>query len=213
MFILEIPNNPTYRLSGMLAEIMESLASEFISANRATDGYETYLEAVWPTDPSELDEGEAAPAPVEINEATVIEFAQKVWDTHNVQLIEDAQPLTAGEFQAMQHHLGLSNSEMAKQLRVDGRRLSRWIAGTHPIPVGVTSEMNELLDQHDADVEKIVEKADRGIPIIYPGDTSEQETDWAFGWERRVVQRAMIEHGVSVIHASEYVPAVDYFEV
>lgn len=213
MFILEIPNNPTYRLSGMLAEIMESLASEFISANRATDGYETYLEAVWPTDPSELDEGEAAPAPVEINEATVIEFAQKVWDTHNVQLIEDAQPLTAGEFQAMQHHLGLSNSEMANQLRVDGRRLSRWIAGTHPIPVGVTSEINELLDQHDADVEKIVEKADRGIPIIYPGDTSEQETDWAFGWERRVVQRAMIEHGVSVIHASEYVPAVDYFEV
>lgn len=212
MFTLEIPNNPTYRLSGALDEIMESLASEFVSSNRPTDGCEAYLEAVWPTDPSELDEDETAPEPVEINEATVIEFAQKVWDTHNVQLIEDAQPLTAGEFQAMQHHLGLSNSEMAKQLQVDGRRLSRWIAGTQPIPVGVTSEMDELLDQHDADVEKTVEKADRGIPIIYPGDTSEQETSWAFGWERRVVQRAMIEHGVSVIHASEYVPTVDYFE-
>lgn len=212
MFILEIPNNPVYRLSGTLAEIMESLASEFISANRPTDGYEAYFETVWPTDPSELDEGETAPAPVEINEDSVLAFAAKVWDTHNVQLIEDAQPLTAGEFQATQHHLGLSNAEMAKQMQVDARRLSRWIAGTHPIPVGVTAEMDELLDQHDADVEKIVEKADRGIPIIYPGDASEQETDWAFGWERRVVQRAMIEHGVTPIHASEYVPAVDYFE-
>lgn len=203
MFILEIPNNPVYRLSGTLAEIMESLAREFISANRATDGYEAYLEAVWPTDPAELDEDESAPTPVEINEDSVLAFAAKVWDTHQSQLIEDAQPLTAGEFQATQHHLGLSNAEMAKQLRVDGRRLSRWIAGTHPIPVGVTAEMDELLEQHDADVEKIVEKADRGIPIIYPGDTSEQETDWAFGWERRVVQRAMIEHGVTPIHASD----------
>lgn len=212
MFTLEIPNNPTYRITGTLAEIMESLASEFTSSNRPTDGYEAYLEAIWPTDLSELDEDETVPEPVEINEATVIEFAQKVWGTHNVQLIEDAQPLTAGEFQAMQHHLGLSNSEMAKQLQVDGRRLSRWIAGAQPIPVGVTSELDELLDQHDADVEKIVEKADRGIPIIYPRGTSEQETDWAFGWERRVVQRAMIEHHITPIHASEYVPAMDYFE-
>lgn len=212
MFILEIPNNPTYRITGALAEIMEALASEFISSNRPTDGYEAYLEAVWPTDPSDLDEGEAAPEPVEINESTVIEFAQKVWDTHQVQLIEDAQPLTAGEFQAVQHHLGLSNIELAKQLRVDGRRLSRWIAGKHSIPVGVTAEMDELCDQHDADVEKTVEKADRGIPIIYPGDTSEQETSWPFGWERRVVQRAMIEHGITPIHASEHVSNIDYFE-
>lgn len=204
MFILEIPNNPVYRLPGTLAGIMESLASEFIaSRDRPTDGYEAYFEAIWPTDSSELDECEIAPEPVVINQATVIEFAQKVWDTHNVQLIEDAQPLTAGKFQAMQHHLGLSNVEMAKQLQVDARRLSRWIAGTQPIPVGVTAEMDELLEQHDADVEKVVEKADRGIPIIYPGDTSEQETDWAFGWERRVVQRAAIEHGVRVVHARE----------
>lgn len=211
MFILEIPNNPVYRLSGTLAEIMESLAREFISANRATDGYEAYLESVWPTDPAELDEGKTAPEPVEINEDSVLAFAAKVWDTHALQLT-DATPLTAGEFQAMQHHLGLSNVEMAKQLQVDSRRLSRWIAGTQPIPVGVTAEMDELLDQHDADVEKVVEKADRGIPIIYPGDTSEQETDWAFGWERRVVQRAMIEHGITPIHASEYAPAVEYSE-
>src|SRR5690606_17783883 len=126
------------------------------SANRATDGYEAYFEAVWPTGPSELDEDESAPEPVEITEDAVLAFAAKVWDTHQAQLIESAQPLTAGKFQAMQHHLGLSNVELAKQLRVDARRLSRWIAGTHPIPVGVTAEMDALLDQHDADVEKIV---------------------------------------------------------
>lgn len=203
MFTLEIPHNPTYRLTGTLTELLQALADELIASNRPTDGYLPWLEAVYPTDPSELDEDETAPAPVEITEDSVLTFAEKVWDTHALQLIEDTQPLTAGEFQAMQHHLGLSNAEMARRLRVDGRRLSRWIAGTHPIPAGVTREVEALLDHHDQDVQAVLEESDRGVPIIYPGDTSEQVTDAAFGWERRVVQRAAIEHGVRVVHARE----------
>lgn len=214
MYTLQIPNNPIYSITGTLPELMEKLASEFLaSRDRPTDGYESYLEAVWPTDPSELDEGEDPPYAAEINKDTVVDFAAKVWDTPApfIELSEDIEPLTAGEFQAMQHHLGLSNTDMAKTLNVDVRRLARWIAGTQPIPVGITGEMDDLLDQHDADVEKILEKADRGIPIIYPGDTSEQETDWAFGWERRIVQRAVVEHGIKARHRSEFTN-IDYFE-
>ena len=159
-----------------------------------------------------MDEDYEYPEPVEINKDSVLEFAKKVWDTHQIDLFEDVQPLTAGQFQAMQHHLGLSNAEMAKQLRVDARRLSRWIAAEQPIPVSVTVDMNKLLDQHDKDVEKLLEKADSGRTIMYPGNISEQDTKWAFGWERRVIQRAVIERNLHVIHASEYVPTVDYFE-
>ena len=212
MFILEMSNNPVYRLTGTLFEIMESLATEFDASQRATDGYESYFEAVWPTDSADVDEDYEYPEPVEINKDSVLEFAKKVWDTHQINLFEDVQPLTAGQFQAMQHHLGLSNAEMAKQLRVDARRLSRWIAAEQPIPVSVTVDMNKLLDQHDKDVEKLLARADSGRTIMYPGNTSEQDTKWAFGWERRVIQRAVIEHKLHVIHASEYVPAVDYFE-
>ena len=100
----------------------------------------------------------------------------------------------------MQHHLGLSNAEMAKQLRVDARRLSRWIAAEQPIPVSVTVDMNKLLDQQDKDVEKLLARADSGRTIMYPGNTREQETNWAFGWERRVIQRAVIEHKLHVVH-------------
>lgn len=212
MFILEMSNNPVYRLTGTLSEIMESLAVEFDASRRATDGYESYFEAVWPTDPDDVDEDYEYPEPVEINKDSVLEFAKKVWDTHQIDLFEDVQPLTAGQLQAMQHHLGLSNAEMAQQLRVDARRLSRWIAAEQPIPVRVKIDMDGLLDQHDKDVEKLLEKADSGRAIMYPGNTSEQETNWAFGWERRVIQRAVIERNLHVIHASEYVPTVDYFE-
>lgn len=212
MFILEMSNNPTYRLTGTLFEIMESLATELVASRRATDGYESYFEAVWPTDSADVDEDYEYPEPVEINKDSVLDFAKKVWDTHQIDLFEDVQPLTAGQFQAMQHHLGLSNLEMAQKLRVDARRLSRWITGKLPIPAGVKVDMDKLLDEHNKDVEKILEKADGGYIIIYPGNTSEQETDWAFGWERRVVQRAVVEHGLQIYHANEYVPAVDYFE-
>jgi len=214
MYTLENPNNPVYRLNGTLEEIMESLAAELLATSHPIDGMESYIQAVYPYDESELDEDEAAPEPAAINEANVLAFAAEVWDVHEhiLDLTEYSEPLLRGEFQAMQHHLGLSNADLARLLHVDQRRLSRWIAGTQPIPVGIARDMDTLLDQHDQDVLALVELDDRGIPTIYPEDKSEQQTSQPFGWERRVVQRAMIERGVTVYHSDEYVSDPSYLE-
>ena len=215
MYTLKIPNNDIYSITGTLTELMEQLATEFnASRERPTDGYEEYFEAVWPTDPSDVDEDFEIPTPVEINKESVMTFAQKVWDTPHVELIGPAQPLTHGEFHAMLHHLGLGHGTLGEMLGgVAAKTISRWISGNagKPVPARVTGEMEELLDRHDVDVEKICEMGDRGV-VIYPRDETEQQLEGVpLGWEMRVIQRAAVEHGIRVYHRSEF-SGVDYFE-
>lgn len=211
MFILKIPSNTVYRIAGdTLFELMDKLANEFLSSQRPTDGYEEYLEAVWPTDPADVDEDYEYPIPVEITEESVQAFAAKVWDTpvSNIRLVEESKPLKRGEFQALMHHMGLGHETLGAILGVAGKTVSRWIAGAadRPIPAGVTGEMRELLAQHDADVERFRELDARGAIIIYPHDESEQQLENVpLGWERRVLQRAIVEHGISLCHMDERV--------
>src|SRR5699024_6070438 len=117
MYTLKIPNNDIYSITGTLTELMEQLATEFnASRERPTDGYEEYFEAVWRTDPADVDEDFEIPTAVGSNKESVMTIAHKVCDTPHVEVIGSAQPLTPGEFHAMMHHLGLGHGTLGEML-------------------------------------------------------------------------------------------------
>lgn len=197
MYILERDDNPIYCAKGeTLKELMEAVGADVDIA----DGVEAHLEAIWPTDPADVDEDFDIPTPVEINEQTLKELASRAWDTTpaNLSLMEYTQPYSAGHLRAIMDFLGLDDRETAQLLHTSADTVKAWTYGHGLIPVRVAVKMNELVQAHNDQVQSL---ANALRQAIYPLNHQEQQLTTSLSWEKRVIQRLAAEHGIIVEYA------------
>lgn len=191
-----------------LEELRKRLIDEAIDSDNIMDGWLDQVEAVYPRDESELDEDEAPLTPRPLTEELLEALACHVWDVPSVgwQTAHDMpRPTTRGQLQATQHYLGLSLTDLAVKLNVTERTIRRWVGGSSPIPGGVALELQQLVEAFEADVDEMTARADRPASItIYPEDKEEQQLPHRpMGWERRVLQEAMIRDGIELLLEDE----------
>ncbi|MGV3282700.1 helix-turn-helix domain-containing protein [Corynebacterium sp. 11254D000AR] len=191
-----------------LEELRKRLIDEAIDSDNIMDDWLDQVEAVYPRDESELDYDEEPLTPRPLTEELLDELACHVWDVPSIswQTSHDMpQPTTRGQLQATQHYLGLSLTDLAVKLNVTERTIRRWVGGTSPIPGGVALELRQLVEAFEDDVDEITARAERPASItIYPEDKEEQQLPLRpLGWERRVLQEAMIRDGVELLLEDE----------
>jgi len=49
-------------------------------------------------------------------------------------------------------------SSLAEALNVDPRRITHWLDGTRPVPVGVWADINMLAEQRKAEINELITK-------------------------------------------------------
>ncbi|MGV0327291.1 helix-turn-helix domain-containing protein [Corynebacterium confusum] len=187
-----------------LEELRKQLIDEALDSGKIMDDWQDQVQAVYPLDESGLDEDESPLTPRPLTEDLLDALACKVWDVPAVgwQTSHDMpQPSTRGQLQATQHYLGLSLTDLAVKLSVTERTIRRWVGGSSPIPGGVALELRQLVEAFEADVDEIIARADRPASItIYPEEHEDQQLPFRpLGWERRVLQEAMIRDGVELL--------------
>ena len=85
MFVLTPDLNDPW----MTGKDLEDLRAQLVDELKIADGWEDQVEAVYPADESELDEGEVSPTPRPLTPKLVEELACHVWDKHTVWLVEE----------------------------------------------------------------------------------------------------------------------------
>ena len=75
--------------------------------------------------------------------------------------------MTPAELRAHSARLGLDQEDLAKHLRVTGRTMRRWIAGTHTIPEGVATEVTRLAQHTTEHVHALAEEIAESAPDEY----------------------------------------------
>jgi len=66
--------------------------------------------------------------------------------------------MTGAELRTMREYLGLSSLWLARYLKVNERKVTRWEMGELPIPDGVAAEVDDLYDEANAKVDELVAK-------------------------------------------------------
>lgn len=95
--------------------------------------------------------------------------------------------LSAAEFAARRHLIGLTLDQLADVLHVNRRTVRSWEQGRMPIPERITDELNNLITQHDQLLERIL---DSDIPVYLPrraGDAQGMPGGWYVAAAARAV--------------------------
>jgi predicted transcriptional regulator len=105
----------------------------------------------------------------------------------------DRDPMTDAELRSMREWLGVTGEWLADRLRVEGRTMRRWEAGTTPVPDGVRAELAVLVAEADAAVREVVAGTSGAARPVVVVPRSDPPGGMPAGWHRRIAVRASRE--------------------
>lgn len=135
----------------------------------------------------------------------LIDVAAKVWDIPSfaIKFLEVTHDfISRAELKAARHALGVDNQEFEELMGIKDRTISTWVRGKWPIPPGIADIVHRLLKEQDEAVEIVVNQYRQGRTFIYE---KIYFSDKPLRWNRRVLQRAMVDYGVELFFEDEIV--------
>ena len=93
-----------------------------------------------------------------------------------------------------------SNQEFEELMGIKDRTISTWTRGKWPIPPGIGDIVHRLLKEQDEAVEIVVNQYRQGRTFIYG---KIYFSDKPLNWNKRVLQRAMVDYGVELFLEEE----------
>lgn len=133
----------------------------------------------------------------------LIDVAAKVWDipAFAIKFLEVTHDfISRAELKAAKHALGVDNQEFEELMGIKDRTISTWVRGKWPIPPGIGDIVHRLLKEQDEAVEIVVNQYRQGRTFIYG---KIYFSDKPLNWNRRVLQRAMVDYGVELFFEDE----------
>ncbi|MCL2089866.1 MAG: DUF1870 family protein [Micrococcales bacterium] len=117
--------------------------------------------------------------------------------------------MDAAEYRALRELLGVTGDHLAGLLGVTPRQARKWEQGSAQVPIGVTAELGEMVDETNATVAKIVAEHPTDQPLTtYRTDhdmlADHPGTRWTASWHRSVVARAVSARPeLQIVYADE----------
>lgn len=145
MFTIIAKNNRVTAtdFEGLRAALLDEL---FNTGREDCSPWEDWIEAVYPADASEVDEGYEPPVPRELTQENLEAFAAWVFDTPSARLIQ-GEPPTPATLQAIHEFIGWALDDAAEALEVSKRTYQRWLSGQMVAPPRVEGEMRRAAHQ------------------------------------------------------------------
>ena len=133
----------------------------------------------------------------------LIDVAAQVWDipAFAIRFLEVTHDfISRAELKAAKHALGVDNQEFEELMGIRDRTISTWTRGKWPIPPGIADIVHRLLKEQDEAVEVVVNQYRQGRTFIYG---KIYFNDKPLNWNKRVLQRAMVDYGVELFFEDE----------
>ena len=108
--------------------------------------------------------------------------------------------ISRGDLKVARYALGVNRPEFEALMGIKDRTISAWTQGKFPIPPGIGDLVHRLLREQDEAVELVAEEYQNGRKFVY-GEI--YFDDKPLRWNKRVLQRAMVDYGVEILLEDE----------
>lgn len=108
--------------------------------------------------------------------------------------------ISRGDLKVARYALGVNRPEFEALMGIKDRTISVWTQGKWPIPPGIGDRVHRLLKEQDEAVELVAEEYQNGRKFVY-GEI--YFDDKPLRWNKRVLQRAMVDYGVEILLEGE----------
>jgi DNA-binding transcriptional regulator YiaG len=108
--------------------------------------------------------------------------------------------ISRGDLKVARYALGVNRPEFEALMGIKDRTISAWTQGKWPIPPGIGDRVHRLLKEQDEAVELVAEEYQNGRKFVY-GEI--YFDDKPLRWNKRVLQRAMVDYGVEILLEGE----------